>query len=84
MKPAFDIPGTSVGEDHPRRLVSCLRCQQKLERYHLTRLASLSKDIAGGQAILVCPNCGHLEFIAEGSPLLSSLELASVDTGDGD
>ena len=31
-----------------------------------------------------CPKCGHVEFVSDSSPLLQSLELISVDTGDGD
>lgn len=37
-----------------------------------------------GHAILSCPRCGHVEFVADSSPLLQGLELVSVDTGDGD
>jgi hypothetical protein len=33
---------------------------------------------------LSCPRCGHVEFVADSSPLLQGLELISVDTGDGD
>ncbi len=37
-----------------------------------------------GHAILSCPKCGHVEFVSESSPLLQSLELINIDTGDGD
>jgi len=37
-----------------------------------------------GYAILTCPKCGHAEFVSDTSPLLQSLELVSVDAGDGD
>ena len=35
-----------------------------------------------GHAILSCPRCGHVEFVADSSPLLQHLELVAVDTGD--
>jgi hypothetical protein len=37
-----------------------------------------------GHAILSCPRCGHVEFVADSSPLLQHLELVAIDTGDGD
>jgi hypothetical protein len=84
MKPAFDVSQTvSTGAMPPP--VLCLRCKQKIERYHLTCLAPLASGAGSGQAMLVCSNCGHVELVAEGSPLLNSLEMASVDgLGDGD
>ncbi|MFZ0860500.1 MAG: hypothetical protein WAN18_07440, partial [Candidatus Sulfotelmatobacter sp.] len=35
-------------------------------------------------AILSCPRCGHVEFVLDSSPLLQSLELVTIDAGDGD
>lgn len=84
MKPAFTVSQT-VSASTMLPPVSCLRCGQKLERYHLTYLAALAGGAGSGQAMLVCSNCGHVELVAEGSPLLNSLEMASVDSlGDGD
>jgi len=80
MKPAIEVPG-GVSPDPYHKTVCCLRCEQRLERYQLMR-ASLAPG--AGHAILSCPRCGHVEFVAESSPLLQSLELYSVDTGDGD
>jgi len=85
MKPAFNVPQTMLFEgSETHKQVTCLRCRRNLERYQLTHFAPLSNAAGSGQAMLVCPSCGHVEFIVEGSPLLSSLELACVDTGDGD
>lgn len=81
MKPAIETPSV-VSHDPYQKTVCCLRCDQRLERYQLMR-ASLA-PINVGHAILSCPRCGHVEFVSESSPLLQSLELVSVDTGDGD
>ena len=81
MKPAIETP-VGVSADPFSKTVCCLRCEQKLQRYQLMK-ASLDPSHSG-HAILSCPRCGHVEFVAESSPLLQSLELFSVDTGDGD
>jgi hypothetical protein len=81
MKPAIETPG-GVSSDPYQKTVCCLRCEQKLQRYQLMR-ASLAPGNAG-HAILSCPRCGHVEFVSDSSPLLQSLELVSIDTGDGD
>ena len=81
MKPAVDIP-SSVFHDPVPRTVCCLRCERKLDRYQLMRVSLIPGS--SGQAILSCPGCGHVEFVSDSSPLLQSLELVSVDTGDGD
>ena len=80
MKPAIETPG-SVSTDPYSKTVCCLRCEQKLQRYQLMR-ASLTPGT--GHAILSCLRCGHVEFVADSSPLLQHLELVAVDTGDGD
>jgi RNase P subunit RPR2 len=80
MKPAIETP-LSVSSDPYSKTVCCLRCQQKLQRYQLMR-ASLTPGV--GYAILSCPRCGHVEFVADSSPLLQNLELVTIDTGDGD
>ena len=81
MKPAIETP-SGVSSDPYQKTVCCLRCEQRLHRYQLMR-ASLAPG-GSGHAILSCPRCGHVEFVADSSPLLQSLELVSVDTGDGD
>ena len=83
MKPAIDVP-SSVSHDPYHKSVHCLRCEQKLDRYQLMRISLAPQGSAHGHAILSCPKCGHVEFVSESSPLLQSLELISVDTGDGD
>lgn len=80
MKPAIEIPG-GVSTDPYSKPVCCLRCEQKLQRYQLMR-ASLAPGM--GHAMLSCPRCGHVEFVADTSPLLQHLELIAVDSGDGD
>ena len=81
MKPAIEAPGRA-SRDPFLKTVSCLRCEQRLERYQLLR-ASLAPG-GSGHAILSCPRCGHLEFVSDSSPLLQSLEMITVDIGDGD
>lgn len=81
MKPAIETP-SGVSPDPYYKNVCCLRCEQRLERYQLMR-ANLAPG-GSGHAILSCPRCGHVEFVAESSPLLQSLQLVAVDTGDGD
>lgn len=80
MKPAIETQG-GVFNDPFNKAVCCLRCEQKLQRYQLMR-ASLAAG--AGHAILSCPRCGHIEFVADSSPLLQNLELIPVDAGDGD
>jgi RNase P subunit RPR2 len=81
MRPAIDV-ASGVSHDPYQKTVCCLRCEQRLDRYQLMRLSLVPGT--PGHAILSCPKCGHVEFVSESSPLLQSLELISVDTGDGD
>jgi hypothetical protein len=81
MKPAIETP-SGISTDPYSKTVYCLRCEQKLQRYQLMRASLAPGNV--GHAILSCPRCGHVEFVADSSPLLQSLELVSVDTGDGD
>jgi hypothetical protein len=81
MKPAIEKPG-GVSSDPYSKTVCCLRCEENLKRYHLTRLSLVPGNT--GHAILSCPRCGHVEFVSDSSPLLQNLELISADTGDGD
>ena len=83
MKPAIDV-ASGVSPDPYQKTVCCLRCEQKLDRYQLMRLSLVPNTGGHGHAILSCPKCGHVEFVSESSPLLQSLELIAVDTGDGD
>lgn len=83
MKPAIEL-ATRVSNDPYQKTVSCLRCEQQLDRYQLMKVHLIPGSGSHGLAILSCPKCGHVEFVAESSPLLNTLELISVDTGDGD
>ncbi len=42
--------------------VSCLRCNTELTDYRPTRFTFLPYGISRAHAMLVCPNCGHVEF----------------------
>lgn len=87
MKPAIDVASGVSGafpNDPYQKTVCCLRCEQKLDRYQLMRVSLVPNGQGHGHAILSCPKCGHVEFVSESSPLLHSLEMISVDTGDGD
>lgn len=87
MKPAIDVAtgvSGSYQNDPYQKTVCCLRCEQKLDRYQLMKVSLMPGAHGHGHAILCCPKCGHVEFVSESSPLLHSLELVSVDTGDGD
>jgi hypothetical protein len=85
MKPAIEVGArVSNSSDPYQKTVCCLRCEQQLERYQLMKVHLIPGSGSYGLAILSCPKCGHVEFVAESSPLLNVLELNSVDTGDGD
>jgi hypothetical protein len=71
-----------VSSDPYQKTVCCLRCEQKLDRYQLTRVNLTPGN--SGLATLSCPRCGHVELVSDSSPLLQNLELFSVDVGDGD
>jgi len=81
MKPAIEAPA-GASSDPYHKTVCCLRCEQKLQRYQLMRAIPAPGN--AGLAALSCPRCGHVEFVADSSPLLQNLEMISVDTGDGD
>jgi len=83
MKPALEV-ASGISHDPFQKTVCCLRCEHKLERYQLMRASIMPGGAGHGHAVLSCPKCGHVEFVTESSPLLQSLELISVDTGDGD
>jgi RNase P subunit RPR2 len=83
MKPAIEVDAR-VSSDPYQKVVRCLRCEQQLERYQLMKVHLIPGSGSHGLAILTCAKCGHVEFVAESSPLLNALELVSVDTGDGD
>ena len=64
--------------------LSCLRCGTALTDYRPTRFTFLPYGISRAHAMVVCPKCGHVEFLAKDSPLLGGLEPIASDVGDGD
>jgi hypothetical protein len=64
--------------------VSCLRCNTELTDYRPTRFTFLPYGISRAHAMLVCPRCGHVEFLSKDSPLLHELEAIASDGGDDD
>jgi hypothetical protein len=64
--------------------VSCLRCNAELSDYRPTRFTFLPYGISRAHAMLVCPKCGHVEFLAKESPLLLELDPIASDGGDDD
>ena len=64
--------------------VSCLRCNTGLSEYRATRFTFLPYGISRAHAMLVCPKCGHVEFLSKDSPLLNELEAIASDGGDDD
>jgi hypothetical protein len=64
--------------------VHCLRCNTELTDYRPTRFTFLPYGISRAHAMLVCPKCGHVEFLSKDSPLLNELEAIASDGGDDD
>jgi len=64
--------------------VQCLRCKHEIESYVFTKLNFLPYGMQGGNVVLECPKCGHLEFLSQSSPLLQRLKANPVAVGDGD
>jgi DNA-directed RNA polymerase subunit RPC12/RpoP len=64
--------------------VQCLRCSAELDSYAFTKFTFLPYGAAGGNVVLECPKCGHIEFLSQNSPLLRRLNAKAVAVGDGD
>jgi len=64
--------------------VLCLRCQHELDSYVFTRFTFLPYGTHSANVMLECPKCGHIEFMAESSPLLRRLTAIPAAVGDGD
>jgi hypothetical protein len=78
---------TSQAEKRPAARaggVQCLRCHRELDSYVFTRLTFLPYGAAGGNVVLECPKCGHIELMSQNSPLLRGLNAKPVAAGDGD
>jgi hypothetical protein len=64
--------------------VQCLRCRHELDSYAFTKFTFLPYGNSGGNVVLECPKCGHIEFLSQNSPLLRRLNAKPVAVGDGD
>jgi hypothetical protein len=64
--------------------VQCLRCNNELDSYVFTKFTFLPYGTAGGNVVLECQKCGHIEFMSQNSPLLRRLNAKPVAVGDGD
>jgi RNase P subunit RPR2 len=74
----------NIWSGNDKLTVSCLRCNTALTDYRPTRFTFLPYGISRAHAMLVCPKCGHVEFLSKESPLLSQLEAIASDGGDDD
>lgn len=63
---------------------TCLRCNTELTEYRPTRFTFLPYGISRAHAMVVCPKCGHVEFLSKDSPLLNEMEAIASDGGDDD
>ena len=86
MQPASErqLSGNSWGIQHVADKVTCLRCHSEITEYRQMRFTFLPYGISRGHAMLVCPKCGHVEFIAKDSPLLKDLHPIVTGSGDDD
>jgi hypothetical protein len=64
--------------------VQCLRCQNPIDSYVFTRVTFLPYGPAGGNVVLECAKCGHIELLSQNSPLLRRLNAKPMAVGDGD
>jgi DNA-directed RNA polymerase subunit RPC12/RpoP len=64
--------------------VQCLRCQKEIESYVFTRVTFLPYGASGGNVVLECTRCGHIELMSQNSPLLRGLNAKPLAVGDGD
>ena len=62
----------------------CLRCNTELRDYRLLRFSFLPYGVPRQNAMLVCPSCGHIEFVTKESPLLKDLDARPSAGGDDD
>jgi RNase P subunit RPR2 len=63
---------------------TCLRCKSELREYLFTRLTFLPYGYRESHVMLECPKCGHVEFLAKSSPLLTNLRPVEIYAGDDD
>lgn len=79
-----DNAQSNLWQPKQKLTVSCLRCNSELTDYRPTRFTFLPYGISRAHAMLVCPKCGHVEFLSKESPLLNELEAIASDGGDDD
>jgi hypothetical protein len=83
-KPSRISPVAKKPAARAAEAVLCLRCKHEIESYVFTKLNFLPYGSQGGNVVLECPRCGHLEFLSQSSPLLHRLNANPVAVGDGD
>jgi len=64
--------------------MQCLRCREELDCYTFARFSFLPYGAPKGNVMLVCPKCGHVEFMSQDSPLLGRLTPIASTIGDDD
>ena len=64
--------------------VQCIRCHSEIDSYIFTRLTFHPYGSAGGNLVLECAKCGHIELMSQTSPLLRGLTAKPAAVGDGD
>ena len=77
-------PGVWPLQEETTGHVSCLRCNTEIREYRQMRFTFLPYGISRAHAMLVCPNCGHVEFVAKDSPLLKDLQAIQSPRSDDD
>ena len=61
-----------------------IRCHSEIDSYIFTRLTFHPYGSAGGNVVLECAKCGHIELMSQTSPLLRGLTAKPAAVGDGD
>jgi hypothetical protein len=64
--------------------VTCLRCKGELKTYVITQMTFLPYDVSSSRAMVECPTCGHVEFLAGDSMVLNDLEVTPTFIDEGD
>ncbi len=64
--------------------VQCIRCHNEIDSYVFTRVTFHPYGSTGGNVVLECAKCGHIELMSQTSPLLRGLTPKPVAVGDGD
>lgn len=83
-QPATPVENLPAGIFSVKEKPACLRCHAELTEYRPTRFTFLPYGISRAHAMVVCPKCGHVEFLSKDSPLLTGLEAIASDGGDDD